>query len=54
MATVIIVANGGVAASNVFTVYFRRDGNVLADREAEDILGVWQGETITKTRFNYV
>jgi hypothetical protein len=48
VATVIVVADGGVAPGDVFTINFSRYGNVLADRKAENVLRVWQGETVAE------
>lgn len=48
MTAVIIVADGGIAAGHILAVDLSRDGDVLSDGEAEDILGVGEGEAVAK------
>lgn len=47
-APVVVVADGGVAAGDDFPVYLCGEGDVLADREAEDVLGMGQLETVAR------
>jgi hypothetical protein len=48
MAAVIIIADRGITAGNHFTVNLGRDGYVLSDGKAENILRVRELETIPK------
>jgi len=44
--TVVVVADGGVTTGDEFTVDLCGDRDVLANREAENVLNVWKLETV--------
>jgi len=47
VSAVIVASNGSIASSDDLAVYFSRDGYVLANREAENVLGMGELETVT-------
>jgi len=47
VSAVIVASNGSIASGDDLSVYFSRDGYVLADREAENVLGMGELETVT-------
>lgn len=47
LTTVIVERDGGVVAYDVFTVYFSRNGDVLADGETENVVLTRQFELVT-------
>ena len=49
VAEVVVAAGGGVAAHDVLAVDLSRDGDVLADGQAEDVFGVGQLEAVAGT-----
>lgn len=48
VATVIVVADWGVAPGNVFAINFSRHRDMLANRKPENVLRVWQSETVAE------
>lgn len=48
VATVVVGRDGGVGPHNILAVDLGRDGNVLANGEAENIVGVGQAEAVTR------
>jgi hypothetical protein len=51
VAAVIIIADGGIAANDILAIDFGRDGDVLSNRKAEDILHMGEFEPIPERGF---
>lgn len=49
VSSIVIAAGGSVAPCDELAVNLCCDGDVLADRDAEDVVGSWKPETISET-----